>query len=126
MAMATDEFTLAEAQAKRGQIVRSRPSVPWPDGVLGEIVAVGFAQGSAGHPADRMVFPVAWQLFPEYGAVPCTAMPLSKSQYQASFQEVWLTGEDQHKHLFGEHRTGRGDPGAPFSPEDGGPSDSPR
>jgi hypothetical protein len=116
--MAPDEFTVEEAHAKRGQIVRSRPSVPWPDGVLGEILSVGFAPGGDGLPSPRVVFTVAWQLFPEYGAVPCTAMPLSKSQYQDSFQEVWLTEEDQHKHLFGEQRTGRGYPATPFSPAD--------
>jgi hypothetical protein len=111
--MVTDEFTLAEAQAKRGQIVRTRPSVPRPDGVLGEIVEVDFSQFSDGHSSDRFVFTVVWQLFPEYGAVPCTAISLSKSQYQDYFQEIWLTEADQHRTFFGEHRT---------PPGDGGPS----
>jgi hypothetical protein len=105
--VAPDEFTLAEAQAKCGQIVRSRPSLPWPDGVIGEIVDVSFAPSADGHPADRVVFTVAWQLFPQDGAVPCTAIPLSKSQYQDQFQEIWLADADQYNHLFGKPRTGR-------------------
>jgi hypothetical protein len=117
--MATDEFTLDEAQAKRGQIVRSRPSVPWPDGVLGEIVDVGFSQAADGHPPARVVFTLAWQLFPQYGAVPCTRMPLSKSQYQDSFQEIYLTDEEHHQQLFGEQRAGSGHPATQPALDDG-------
>jgi hypothetical protein len=99
--MATDEFTLPKAQEKRGQIVHLRPSVPWPAGIIGEIVDVGFAQDAADHPPGRVVFTIAWQLFPEYGAVPCTAMPLSEGQYGECFQEIWLTEGEHHRALFG-------------------------
>jgi hypothetical protein len=97
--MATDEFTPAEAQAKRGQFVRSHGSIPWPDGVIGQVVEVSFAPLLAGHPPDRAVFTIAWQRFPEYGAVPRTAMALSKGQYQDSFQELWLD-DAQYRLLF--------------------------
>jgi hypothetical protein len=99
--MATDEFTLAEAQEKRGQIVRSRASIPWPDGVIGKIVDVGFAPCPADHPPERVVFTIEWQLYPAYGVVPRTALPLSKRQYEAYLQDISLTDEEQHKALFG-------------------------
>lgn len=98
--MATDEFTHTEAQAKLGQIVRSRGSIPWPDGVLGQVVEVRFAQVRDDQPPDRAVFTIAWQLYPEYGAVPHTAMPLSKRQYQDTFRELWLD-DAQYRLLFG-------------------------
>jgi hypothetical protein len=99
--MVTDEFTLAEAQAKRGQVVRSRPSIPWPAGVIGEIVEVGVPPWPGDHPPGPVVFTIAWQRFPEYGAVPHTAIALSKGQYAADFQEIWLSEGEQHQELFG-------------------------
>jgi hypothetical protein len=102
ISMITDEFTLEEAREKRGQVVQLRPSVPWPTGIIGEIVDLGFSPIAAEHPPERVVFIIAWQLFPEYGAVPCTAMPLSKSQYQEHFQEMWLTA-DVRTHILPGH-----------------------
>ena len=98
--MATEEFTPAEAQAKRGQLVRSRGSIPWPDGVIGQVVEVSFAQVRDDQPPDRAVFTIAWQRYPHYGAVPRTVMALSKRQYQDTFQELWLD-DAQYRLLFG-------------------------
>jgi hypothetical protein len=98
--MATEEFTPAEARAKLGQLVRSRGSIPWPEGVIGQVVEVRCGQAPAGHPPDRAVFTIAWQRFPHYDAVPRTAMPLSKRQYEDTFQELWLD-DAQYRLLFG-------------------------